>query len=522
MLRSTATKREAKQYISRYNQTLLDRPSSWVFENDEINETNVLRAAVVKIRDVKSIEPKTLSAIGGTIKRLSRLGLSPVVVVDAGKERSDFLNLDNEPFRIYQKAITWKTSLIAQAIEANEGKARPLDSAFDLAHSGVSGKTSLQLTNPELIKNPIDQHVVPVVAPIAFDTASGSEVLITADDAVFSIVKELQGKRVNNQTKIAFDKIIFIDPLGGVPSVERGSGASHVYVNLAQELDEISAELRIGFLTPKHRQIHLDNLEAMNKILSVLPVSSSGLITTPAVASLSTSKNPIIYNILTDRPIVSPSLPVHLKKTPVIETTILRKGVLVKIMFSHTGLSLRKEHEDGNIDLDRLQKLIEASFRKKIDMNDYLDRVDNKVAAIIIAGDYDGAAIITWETPAPTDKMLNFQQLIRDATPDSFPESGQRVAYLDKFAVEPSSQGGAGIADIIFKAMVMRLFPEELVWRSRKSNPVNKWYFERSKGTIKIPDSNWVMFYTGSNTREKTNLEDYLDVCQKIEPSFKD
>ena len=77
------------------------------------------------------------------------------------------------------------------------------------------------------------------------------------------------------------------------------------------------------------------------------------------------------------------------------------------------------------------------------------------MAAVIIAGDYDGGAIITWE--------------------EGF--RGRKVPYLDKFAVSRKAQGTGGVADVVFKAMLMGdgMFPKELLWRSRKTNPVNKW-----------------------------------------------
>lgn len=81
------------------------------------------------------------------------------------------------------------------------------------------------------------------------------------------------------------------------------------------------------------------------------------------------------------------------------------------------------------------------------------------MAALIVAGDYEGAAIVTWE----------------------YPEGGQRICYLDKFAVLRRSQGTGGVADVVFKSMVEGVrggvFPgaEGIVWRSRRWNPVNKW-----------------------------------------------
>ena len=108
--------------------------------------------------------------------------------------------------------------------------------------------------------------------------------------------------------------------------------------------------------------------------------------------------------------------------------------------------------------------LIEDSFGKKLDLEHYLSRIDNNIAAVIVAGDYEGAAIVTWEYPSE-DKTR------------------QRVCYLDKFAVLKRSQGTGGVADVVFKTMVEGvrngLFEgaEGVVWRSRRWNPVNKWVY---------------------------------------------
>ena len=127
VLRSTATKREAKQYISRYTpligrdkaditkrrefvQNLLKTDhkenAADVFEksnntssHESFDIKHALRVAIIKIRDIKSIDPQTFLNIGSTITSLTKLGVSPIIVVDAGKERNDFLKLDNEPFR---------------------------------------------------------------------------------------------------------------------------------------------------------------------------------------------------------------------------------------------------------------------------------------------------------------------------------------------------------------------------------------------------------------------------------------
>jgi len=72
-----------------------------------------------------------------------------------------------------------------------------------------------------------------------------------------------------------------------------------------------------------------------------------------------------------------------------------------------------------------------------------------------VAGDYEGAAIVTAELP------------FKDSSHSPIP-------YLDKFAVSSRSQGSGSVADIVFNVLTT-MFPDDLIWRSRKTNPVNKW-----------------------------------------------
>ena len=171
-----------------------------------------------------------------------------------------------------------------------------------------------------------------------------------------------------------------------------------------------------------------------------------------------------------------------------------------------TPLSLN----DPRIDLPRLIHLIEDSFGRKLDTHHYLKRIQHRLAGLIIAGEYEGGAILTWETPP---------HVVEDGSPASL---ARRVPYLDKFAVLKRSQGG-GVADIVFNAMVRTCFPNGVCWRSRQDNPVNKWYFERAQGTWKLPGSNWAMFWTTPNVPEDAQLfSDYEAVCKDIQPSWAD
>ncbi|KKY36904.1 putative acetylglutamate synthase [Diaporthe ampelina] len=176
---------------------------------------------------------------------------------------------------------------------------------------------------------------------------------------------------------------------------------------------------------------------------------------------------------------------------------------------SHPGAP-RLKLTDSCIDMPRLVHLIEDSFNRKLDVQHYLDRVERSLAGIIIAGEYEGGAILTWERPFGMDEETAYK-------------SGRLVPYLDKFAVLKKSQGAGGVADIVFNAMVRDCFPEGVCWRSRKNNPVNKWYFERSRGTMKLSESDWSMFWTTPRvTLRDEMMKDYEDVCRKILPSWAD
>jgi amino-acid N-acetyltransferase len=192
----------------------------------------------------------------------------------------------------------------------------------------------------------------------------------------------------------------------------------------------------------------------INKCLALLNSTSSGLITTPVIAAAKPSQSvpqPLIHNLLTDKPLISPSLPTRLTRVPKSNTTLLRRGLPVAIY-----KTLQTEDINGKaLDVERLVQLIEDSFGRRLNVDHYCDRIRDKTAAIIVAGDYEGAAIVTAEHP------------FKDT-------SNSPVPYLDKFAVSTRSQGSGGVADIVFNVLTS-MFPGDLIWRSRKTNPVNKW-----------------------------------------------
>lgn len=388
------------------------------------------------------------------------------------------------------------------------------------------------------------------------------------------------------QREISLDRVILLDSLGGIPSGDTLHG-SHVFINLEQEYEGIRWSLQrsmgniepgmvpsltarisssplavinpnsssklndFAFTTPIDRSAttmpidstriasHIRNLDLLKDTLAILPPSSSAIITTPQEAAnsgrssmqLSQSlgvgtrrlQNPLIHNLLTDKPVISSSLPSdrcqqtlntasHPASIP-SPATFVKRGMPISIFpdpnilpwTPPTPSSAPLKLSDLPIDIPRLVYLIEDSFKRKLDVNDYFSRINNRIAGIIVAGEYEGGAILTWEVPP------------------GFPSSSPPVPYLDKFAVLKRAQGAGGVADIVFKAMVRDCFPHGVCWRSRKDNPANKWYFERAKGTWKMPMTNWTMFWTteGVEMGESTFLA-YERVCQSVVPSWAD
>jgi len=638
VLQSTATKREARSYLSRYTPKvtrperstrapqLLQRagvnlgnlypsirsvdespvftqgPPNVIFD-DRSGEP--LHVALVKIKAPQSVDNITLKGVGYTLSQLTLLGLSCVVVVDpciaSTQQTIDGIQ------RVAEQA-----ELLVSAIDGHGGQGgRRLDNILQTvphvqqhaASAKVRGYT--RITNRDLILAPLRRGIIPVIAPIAFSADSSRLRPVTADEAVLALTREFAGIRTNSleeidpatvvekitslQRQASLDRLIILDPVGSIPSTDRSNGA-HVFINLEQEYDGIREDLLKAIAIPVvgiHEsgaaptttdpfpafvsgspspssvetenvsepvteqpplsadiclraadvKAHVENLDLLKNALGLLPPSSSGLVTTlqeaanlrPAPSPFQENpgvgtrprRNSLIHNLLTDKPVLSPSLPARpaqLLSRPVhtpTSATFVKRGMPVSIFpdpRTHPWKppkqsSTRLQLTDPRLDLARLIHLIEDSFNRALDVPHYLSRIENRIAGIIICGEYEGGAILTWESPAPSCQ----------------PE--RLVPYLDKFAVLKRSQGAGGVADIVFKAMVRDCFPDGVCWRSRRDNPVNKWYFERAKGTWKMPASNWTMFWTTDGVEVGSGggvFQDYEAVCKNVMPSWVD
>lgn len=494
---------QVNRTLMEYNQRLLNSespvlmPSPTTPQNriseasNEIKLTQTIRACVFRIRKLYKWDVDTVKSLAVVLGKAMSLGASPVIIIDGDITEG----LEGE---LLEKKIENYVDSKLEIFQQGLGEHLPnriVKGCFDLVENG-----KLKTVVPEMICVPIFSGIIPIISPFA------------VKDGVLQVVKGFQLTKAtidcleSPEVKdiLSVEKVVFVDEVGGFPSVERSEG-SHVLINLLQEYEDIKNELQNELeLSKEERTTHLANLEEMKELLDRSP-DITGILTTPEMAAREEEKqvgketNPIIYNILTDRPTISSSLPVSLRRTPQLNTTVVRKGISISAFQSPDpdhGLDLRDMERKGKVDLSKLKHLIDDSFGRDLNMNHYLNRINGRVAGLIIAGDYEGGAIITWE------------------------DLGCRsVAYLDKFAVIKKLQGIPGIADVVFKAM-LKMFEDELLWRSRKNNPVNKWYFERSKANYSIDNTQWRLFFTGKKNLTISDLKGYIKVCGSIEPSF--
>ena len=558
LLSSAATKRDAKAYISRLKtaakssdsshrstqdggsptkskinpNTLFGRSravdASPVFlqgkdvRQQPLEEPSKLHIALVKVADLDQLDQVQVNGIAQTLAQLSRLSMAPIVVIDVSSV------LDFQEWR--NLAVQQADRLVAAIDSVSDAGARRVD---DILSYSPQERASLSL--PSLLFRPLRRNRVPVVLPVAFSETSQRAVRISADTAVLALTEGLAktykqtGAESQSHESVSLDRIIAIDSSGPIPSTKLEEDR-HVFVNIEQEYHSLQEELRSS-TDPNVSPRHASNLRMLRRALHLLPATASGLITTPEEAANSgqasraaqmsgvgtrRQKNPLIHNLLTDKPAYSSSLPsgrLALSSEPSSGSTFVKKGMPLTILPNPAAQEWTAEKQpwikltDPRIDLDRLVYLINDSFDRKLDVDAYLKRVNDRMAGVIIAGEYEGGAILTWETPPGVDEN----------------DTSRLVPYLDKFAVLKTSQGAGGVADILFNAMVRTCFPNGVCWRSRKTNPVNKWYFERSRGTWKIPNMNWTMFWTtpGVAEQDRTFL-DYEAVCRGVQPTWAD
>ena len=533
--------------------------------------------ALIKLRALHSYDESTIEGLVRTLSQLNQLGLRCIIIVDGEQSYDSLLG----PDAVKLRAATGEADRLITALERKVSmKANRVDGVLSVAPlSGEVKSSTVQIHGPVEVQLPsmlyraLRRGVIPVVPAVAYTKDTQALKWVEADDVMLAITRELAGVRSSSPNikesdrgliassdsdsdeTFTLDRIIVLDPAGALPSMKRADG-THVFFNLEQEYaiekQELLARMVANNTSEQDLRQHVTNLELCRDTLALLPPTASALLTTPSRVAMPalpheadeivgvrtrSPKNPLIFNLLANKPLISSSLPPDRTLTASIPggnhdekgdnsngircvssgVTFVKKGMPLTLIPDpkfeawsppRPGES-RLSLEDPRIDFPRLLNLIEDSFGRPLDVSHYLDRIRSRIAGIIVAGEYEGGAILTWELAPGIRHEDN--------------NSDRMVPYLDKFAVLRKSQGEGGVADIVFSAMVRSCFPEGVVWRSRKSNVVNGWYFQRAAGTWKIPNSQWTMFWTDPRLqRDEQRWRDAVAVCRTVAPSWAD
>lgn len=356
------------------------------------------------------------------------------------------------------------------------------------------------------VRRALASDMIPVIAPLALyndPDASGAPrtVCVRSDDVIVGLTREMstEGKAVEAMVQEANEKgeelsgdIVDMMPLrlmvinreGGIPSHARG-GNPHLSINLASEYSHINN----SFIWDESHPTAVNNLSMVRDCLAFMPHTSSGV-----VVSYRSPKS-LIANLITNKAAHSPSLPHRLlagRKDVRHTPTIIRPGLSVRVLSSF-----------DQVDWTKMTQLLQQSFRRELNDVAYYDRLKSCLDFVIVMGDYQGAAIVTHEYAPGEDRT-----------------KVSSIAYLDKFAVLPSLQG-SGAVDFLWGALRDEVHGlglldalndngglggfgagRDLVWKSRSANPVNKWYFERSNGFVRIGDQgSWTLFWADAEQR---------------------
>lgn len=459
----------------------------------------IRRTALVKVEG--PFTDRQLESIARGMVYLEKLGLLSVIVVE-----STSLPREAEGERAL---ILEETNRVVSALERQGARARPfLGSVVRLGPKPDELDDNTQnhgFSIPEAhtfpadlvgIRSAIRAGEVPVLAPLALDSFCRST-RVDANEVVGALArgmveaadidqkaKSLQGSSAPNPDDIDLTplRLMIINREGGVPSYAR-SGLPHLLINTTSESQYIRETFHRDWRT-SHPSA-LSNLSLARTCLNYMPPTSS------AVMVSHRSPSSLIANLITNKPFMSSSLPHALlqgtrgnKLTP-HTPTLLRRGLPINVLRS-----------TAEIDKPKLKLLLEQSFGRTLDEESFYARLEEHLDFVIVAGDYAGAAIVTREA-----------------------SSGAPITYLDKFAVLPSHQGD-GTVDFLWVALHDESYGlglsysanpnggkggqgegSDLVWRSRADNPINRWYFERSTGHLRM--GKWVLFWCDAEMRLK-------------------
>ena len=497
------------------------------------------RTALVKLQG--PFTDRQLDSITRGLIYLKKLGLVSVIVV----ENEDLVRGEDGD----RAETVTETNRVVKSLERQGAKARPILSPIARLGPKDENEVPNAYDIPEahtfpsdlgLIRSAIQAGEIPVLAPLALDSFCRT-VRIDANAVIGALARGMteaaaelrqQAPQQSDGGHPEFSEEVNLTPLrlmvinreGGIPSYAR-FGLPHLLVNLASEYSFISDTFHNSW-----RESHptaLKNLSLARTCLAYMPPTSSAIFVNHR------SPSSLIGNLITNKPAVSSSLPHALlqgnrKLTP-HTPTLLRRGMDIRVV---RGVQ--------DIDRAKMTYLLETSFKRVLDQEAFYKRLESRLDFAIVAGDYAGAAIVTTEPP--------------QGAPSANPHLP--ITYLDKFAVLPSHQGD-GTVDFLWVALHDETYGlghpfsvnpnggkeghgegRDLVWRSRASNPVNKWYFERSTGHVRVGE--WLLFWCDAERRlkieegrrasaglqfvekwEEGRVQTWADVVMKVPSSWK-
>ncbi|KXS15295.1 DUF619-domain-containing protein [Gonapodya prolifera JEL478] len=537
LLSSAPSPREARSFLKKFSSSLpppKTRLATGSTSKQGISTHHPLLDAPDRIDNLALVLVETglprseLESFATTLVYLQKLGLTTIVVLNEAAHSTDRIGqtYHRSTGKEYRDRALHEAFRVANVLDRSGGRGMPIyDGVFQLNEPHFTPDASLiQVASLESGTSPVTAslstihtalrlHQTPILTSLA--TTTSHHVPLSSSISVSALAQALVA-----DTRLADPaRLIIVNSRGGV----RTQAGPLSLVSLEEDYEDIVEEFarRARAVTPADNSgniptflpgpglededelldpTQLRDLQLCKTVLSQLPPTSSAII---AAASASPT---LLYNILTDRPLFSSSLPPpsnnlvisDLELTPSEAPTVVRTGVKVT---THTSLD--------TLDLPRLKELLEASFGKTLAADPFWDRLRSCMDCTLLAGDYMGASIMTRE-PWPADEPVP-----RGEEMDVISGKHPGVVYLDKFAAHPKAQG-SGVADALWRRMD-RMYGDWL-WRSRADNPVNKWYFDRSDGNFRLPGTHWMVFWHGA--RGIPRMRAYAEVCRDIPASF--
>jgi acetylglutamate kinase len=414
LLSNIGSAKEIQQYLKRFS----DVASS--------------RFAVIKVGG--AILREDMDSLASSLSFLHRVGLIPIVVHGAGPQIDQALAEAGIPLRLHDGLRVTPPEVLAVARRMLAAENIRLVDALQQLGTRATGITSgvfeCHAIDPDRLGrvgdvDRIHEHAImasihagalPVLASLG-ETADGQILHLDADAAARALVRHFQPY-----------KVIFLTRTGGIADEH---GAILPAIHLSTDYDALVRQPSM----PESTRIKLEQIRA---ILDELPASSS--------------------------------------------VSITRPDQLARELFTHRGsgtLVRRGEHIDvyerwADIDLARLEALLESSFRKPL-AGDYFERT--RLHRAYVTRSYRAAALLTLENG---------------------------ISHLDKFAVSDEARGeGLGRATWVR----MRQDHPKLYWRSRRENPINDFYFQESDGCVK--GTPWNVFWYG--------FDDFAEIARCVE-----